>query len=80
MNRAEELLRSVQEKSFLAHDILLYLDTHPDDREAFRAYQQALKEQMEAERVYEQRVRALTADGQYGRCGFDWVEAPYPWQ
>ena len=80
MNRAEELMRSVQAKSFLAHDILLYLDTHPEDREAFRAYQRALKEQQEAERVYEQRVMALTAEGQYGKGAFDWTDEPFPWQ
>lgn len=80
MSRTEELMRKVQEKCFLAHDIMLYLDTHPDDREAFRAYQCALKEAQEAERTYEQRVMALTADGEYGRCRYDWVEEPYPWQ
>ena len=35
MRNDERLLRDVQATSFLAHDILLYLDTHPDDREAF---------------------------------------------
>ena len=42
MRNDERLLRDVQATSFLAHDILLYLDTHPDDREAFEAYQRAL--------------------------------------
>ena len=79
-NNAEMLLRDVQEKSFLAHDILLYLDTHPDDRRAFEAYQRALNDRREAVRLYEQRVRALQADGQRVRADFDWVDGGYPWQ
>lgn len=76
----EALLRDVQEKSFLAHDLLLYLDTHPDDREAFCAYQRALNGREEAVRVYERRVRALQPDGLSRRPDFDWVNEPYPWR
>jgi len=74
------LLLDVQAKSFLAHDLLLYLDTHPEDREAFRAYQAALRDRREAVRAYEQHVRALTPDGLSCRGGFDWVDEPFPWQ
>ena len=44
MKNAEMLLRNVQAKSFLAHDILLYLDTHPDDCQALDAYRAALRD------------------------------------
>ena len=80
MNNAGMLLRDVQEKSFLAHDIMLYLDTHPDDKAAFAAYKRALNDRHEAVRLYEQRVRALQADGQRRRTDFDWVDGDYPWQ
>lgn len=80
MNNCEVLLRDVQEKSFLAHEILLYLDTHPEDREAFRAYQRALNERLEAVCAYEQQVRALTPDGLRGHRTFDWADEPFPWQ
>lgn len=80
MNDREMLLRDVQAKSFLAHDILLYLDTHPNDRTAFEAYQRALKDRREAMATYEQRVRALQTDSQLCRSDFDWVDGDYPWQ
>lgn len=80
MNQHENLLLDVQAKSFLAHDLLLYLDTHPEDREAFRAYQSALRDRREAVRAYEQHVRSLTPDGISARGGFDWLEEPFPWQ
>ena len=80
MNDREMLLRDVQAKSFLAHDILLYLDTHPNDRTAFAAYQRALNDRREAVKVYEQRVRALQTDAQQERSDFDWADGNYPWQ
>lgn len=79
-NNAEMLLRDVQAKSFLAHDILLYLDTHPEDKAAFAAYQCALKERREAVRLYQQQAGALQTDAQLGRTRFDWADGGYPWQ
>ena len=80
MNDREMLLRDVQAKSFLAHDILLYLDTHPGDQQAFAAYQRALNDRREAVKVYEQRVGALQTDDLRYRERFDWVDGHYPWQ
>ena len=80
MNDREALLKNVQAKSFLAHDILLYLDTHPNDRAAFAAYQRALKDRRDAVTAYEQCVRALQTDAELGRGEFDWVNGDYPWQ
>ena len=65
MRNDEMLLRNVQAKSFLAHDILLYLDTHPGDCEALEAYRAALRDRDAARRMYEEHVRALVPDGTY---------------
>ena len=80
MSDREMLLRDVQAKSFLAHDILLYLDTHPGDQQAFAAYRRALNDRREAVKVYEQRVGALQTDDLRCRERFDWVGGYYPWQ
>lgn len=80
MLNADMLLRAVQARSFLAHDILLYLDTHPGDCEALAAYRSALKGRDEARRTYEEYVRALVPDGTLRRDGFDWADGPFPWQ
>ncbi|MDO4357208.1 MAG: spore coat protein CotJB [Clostridia bacterium] len=80
MNAVEKLLLDVQAKSFLAHELLLYLDTHPEDCEAFHAYQCALNERREAVHLYEREVRALTPDGLRCDSDFNWIDEPYPWQ
>lgn len=80
MNNLNNLLLNVQAKTFLAHDLLLYLDTHPDDRTAFEAYRHALSKRGEAVRIYENQVRALTPDGLLCRPDFNWIDEPFPWQ
>jgi len=80
MKNAEMLLRNVQAKSFLAHDILLYLDTHPNDCQALDAYRAALRDRDAARRMYEENVRALVPDGTLRRDDFDWTDEPFPWQ
>lgn len=82
MNRSFScrLLREVQEKSFAAHDLLLYLDTHPDSAEAWQAYREAAEARARAVLAYEQQVTALTPDGLLRRDDFDWADGPFPWQ
>lgn len=80
MNHVHPLLLNVQAKTFLAHDLLLYLDTHPHDRTAFEAYRHALAERDEAVRLYESQVRALTPDGMRCSADFNWIDEPFPWQ
>ena len=52
MNHAEDL-RAVDEWSFLADDLKLYLDTHPDDAHALAALKNALAERRAAVAVFE---------------------------
>ena len=80
MKNCESLLSSVQATSFLAHELQLYLDTHPGDREAYCAWQRALNGRREAVDAYERHVRALTPDGLLGHGEFDWADGPFPWQ
>lgn len=80
VNNREMLLRDVQAKSFLAHDILLYLDTHPEDEAAFVAYKRALNDRHAAVRAYERQVYSLQPDGMRGQSCFDWLDGRFPWQ
>ena len=52
MNHAEDL-RAVDEWSFLADDLKLYLDTHPDDAHALAALKNALAERRAAVAAFE---------------------------
>ena len=79
MNHAEDL-RAVDEWSFLADDLKLYLDTHPDDAHALAAFQNALAERKAAVAAYEKAHGALTHDGLLASPDYDWVEQPFPFE
>ncbi len=64
---------------FVAHELQLYLDTHPDDAEAFRTLREMLELEREAHRRYVERCGPLKAtDLEYSER-FDWLADPWPW-
>ena len=76
----EKALRAVSEWSFLADDLKLYLDTHPDDAHALAALKNALAERKAAVAAYEEAHGALTHDGLLASQTYDWVEQPFPFE
>ena len=54
MNRSE-LYRWVMALGFCAYDMLLYLDTHPDDAQALSYYNQCNELYNSAKKTYEER-------------------------
>ena len=79
MNHAEDL-RAVDEWSFLADDLKLYLDTHPDDAHALAALKNALAERRAAVAAFEREHGALTHDGLLSQQNYDWVDRPFPFE
>ena len=72
-------LAEVMALCFAAHELHLYLDTHPNDCEAFETLQKMLKLSAEAKRRYTARYGPLTpADLAESEC-FDWLKDPWPW-
>ena len=65
---------------FVAKELNLYLDTHPDDKEAFRYLQEVLKLIKEGRRVYAQRCGPVRVSDLEHFDSFNWLEGPWPWQ
>ena len=64
---------------FVVHELQLYLDTHPDDREAFAVMKDVMALQQEAHGRYVKRYGPLLP-ADLAQCEtFDWLEAPWPW-
>ena len=77
MNREKDL-RAVSEWSFLADDLKLYLDTHPDDAHALAALKNALAERKAAVAAYEKRTaRSRTTICSLRRPTTGW-SSPFP--
>ncbi len=77
-----QLLNCINEVSFAVSDILLYLDTHPDDCAALSYSREMIAVRREAMAVYARRFAPLTIDStnDMESCRWDWVMQPWPWE
>lgn len=78
----DKLLNRINEVSFAVDDILLYLDTHPCDKEALAFYQDCAQERKKLMTEYAQCYGPLTIDDalESDNGTWKWVEQPFPWQ
>ena len=64
---------------FVCHELHLYLDTHPQDTEAFQTLKKMLALSCEAKARYTAKYGPLCpADLEKSRT-FDWIDDPWPW-
>ena len=82
MNKQNEqaaLLQTIREACFTLHELVLYLDTHPNNRKAFAMYQTYRKKCSELIAQYEAKYGPLTSWGVTGDR-WTWGNGPWPWQ
>ncbi|MCI8465065.1 MAG: spore coat protein CotJB [Lachnospiraceae bacterium] len=76
-----ELMTQIYEYSFAVDDVLLYLDTHPDDQEALAYYKNMKEARAAAVGAYENQFGPLTKDGIKDCVDYwTWVNGPWPWE
>ncbi len=76
----EESLRQLQRYNFAAYDMLLFLDTHPDDKKAFELFRSLVERRKAAKEEFEKEYGPLTAwDSAEYDC-FKWIDSPFPWE
>ncbi len=80
-NKQCALLKKIQEMEFVAIELLLYLDTHPEDTDALNDYNCAVDVMEKYLQEYEDEYGSLIALGHHGVRGcWDWSEDPWPWE
>ncbi len=75
-----ELKLAVQSYCFAAHDMLLYLDTHPDDKKAFSLYRSLVAKARELKTLYQEKYGPLSAMAAADYDEFKWIDSPWPWE
>jgi spore coat protein JB len=77
-----QLMKLINESSFAQYDMLLYLDTHPMDMEAFAFYQKQTRIREDAMKRYAQQYGPLTMDLVDDTCSdsWKWAMQPWPWE
>lgn len=80
MNEKEKLLRKVQYYCFAALESALFLDTHPDCKEALAYHTKHKKMAQEATKEYEEKYGPITTRSTQNEDSWQWVNAPWPWE
>lgn len=76
----KQLLMYITQVSFGLTEAVLFLDTHPCDKEAMEYYQQMKKLRKEALEKYECNYGPLLTDGNNDMDTWEWTKTPWPWQ
>lgn len=86
-NGQNEKLLSIQKVSFMADDLRLYMDTHPEDAEGLKLLKTVLKRRKELLREYALQFYPLTMDCMADIYEEDpesvcycWQKGPVPWE
>ncbi len=78
----KQLFCFINDVSFAVNDIILYLDTHPEDMDALKYFHQMVKKRKEALKIYAEKYGPLTIDcAEHLDCGaWKWAQSPFPWE
>ena len=79
-SNCDALLRRVYEASFAMDDIILYLDTHPNDQDALNYYYYVVELRKQAMEAYEAQCGPLMIDGVRSENYWAWLNDPWPWE
>mgnify|MGYP001353004095 FL=1 len=75
------LLQQLQEIDFVLVELALYLDTHPDDLNALKQYNDFALKRQEVSCEFEKHYGPLMQFGHsYSAYPFQWPNTPWPWQ
>lgn len=78
----DEMLKKLSELDFIAVDLALFLNTHPDNSEAIRAYNQVITAADAVRMKFEEAYGPLCSFRSYAMNtqDWEWKDAPWPWQ
>lgn len=78
--KEKQLMDWIMMLGLCAVDINLYLDTHPEDKEALAYCQECMELLDKAKRNYEANYGPLTAGSAVDGESYAWVETAMPWE
>lgn len=76
----QNTLLQLQNYHFAAYDMLLYLDTHPNDKKAFALFKELVEKFKKLKAEYEKNYGPLSAFAAANSNSFDWIDSPWPWE
>ena len=76
----KRLMREIMEIDFVLKELNLFLDTHPNNRNALEKFQryEKLCEKLKAE--YQKMFGPLTPSANDNLETWEWIQGPWPWE
>lgn len=78
MECENDAMKNVMESMFAVNDITLYLDTHPQDRNALALHREYVKQYEQAKKYYEENYGPLSMYAPMNK--WTWVCDKWPWE
>ena len=69
----------LQALQFVVLELGTYLDTHPEDTEAFAMFRQYVELEEKAKAIYEENYGPLTRSDSARMSSYQWLKDPWPW-
>ncbi|MGL4337990.1 MAG: spore coat protein CotJB [Turicibacter sp.] len=77
----EEYIEKLQAIGLMAYDLILFLDTHPDNAEALRDYKKISKNYQQLLVEFEKSYGPISHTGIYEETQtYNWTQDPWPWE
>lgn len=81
MTEREKALKRVQMYSFAGIEAQLFLDTHPQDKQALEYFKRCAKALAKATEDYNEKYGPLTPSALSADASkWEWVKGPWPWE
>ena len=74
------MLTSLSALDFAAHDINLYLDLYPEDRDMIELFNKYKKEASKTRDEYERKYGPILVNNEESKYPWDWTKSPWPWE
>ena len=80
-NERQKLLLEIMKNGFYAHELNLYLDNFPNDKERINLYNQYDKKTSDVIKEYNNKFEPLTLTGnELKEVPWAWEDSPWPWE
>jgi spore coat protein JB len=76
----QSAMKNLMAADFVAYELQLYLDTHPNDKEAMEKYTDAVSKAAVLRTEYENQFGPITAASAAGKLPWQWITSPWNWQ
>lgn len=80
MMSACNLMKAIQMYDFYLYDLNLFLDTHPNDRNALARFNEIKERRKKAYEAYTKNYGPITAVHNNSDEHFYWTDDPWPWE